>query len=95
MLVTGKADFTAVMEKHTIILGILRMVDGQPAIERIDETIFTGQVRDSDALAEKVAMKTHKGAQVMEHKKEERLFTMTADKFLSNAVEGDVPEYRK
>lgn len=95
MLVTGKADFTAVMEKHTITIGTLTMVDGKPDIKTAVEVVFTGQVKDSDALAEKTAVKAHKGGQVMLHKKEERLFTMTADKFITNATEGDVPKYRK
>ena len=95
MLVTGKADFTAVMEKHTVTLGRLTMMNGKPDIKTAVEVVYTGQVKDSDTLAEKTAIKAHKGAQVMEHTKEERLFTMTADKFISNAAEGDVPEYRK
>lgn len=95
MLVTGKADFTAVMEKHTITVGTLTMVNGKPDIKTTEETVFTGQVKDSDTVAEKAVLKAHKGGQVLTHTKEERLFTMTAEKFLSNAVESDVPDYRK
>lgn len=95
MLVTGKADFTAVMEKHVITIGTLTMVNGKPDIKTTEEVVFTGQVKDSDALAEKAAIKAHKGGQVMLHKKEERLFTMAADKFIANATESNVPEYRK
>ena len=95
MMVTGKADFTAVMEKHSITIGTLTMVDGKPDIKTAEEIVFTGQVKDSDSVAEKAALKSHKGGQVMLHKKEERLFTMSAERFINNATESDVPEYRK
>lgn len=95
MLVTGKADFTAVMEKHTITIGTLTMVDGKPDIKTAEEVVYTGQVKDSNAVAEKAVLKSHKGGQVMIHKKEERLFTMDAYMFIANATESEVPEYRK
>ena len=95
MLVSGKADFTAVIEKHVITIGMLAMVDGKPDIKTAEEVVFTGQVKGSDDVAEKAALKAHKGGQVLAHTKEERLFTMTAEKFISNANESDVPEYRK
>ncbi len=95
MLVTGKADFTAVMERHTVTVGTLTMKDGKPDINTTVVVVYTGPVKDSDALAEKAALKSTRGAQVLLHEKESRLFTMSAERFINTATEGDVPEYRK
>ena len=95
MLVTGKADFTAVMERHTVTVGTLTMKNGKPDISTAVVVVYTGQVKDSDTVAEKAALKSTKGAQVLLHEKETRLFTMTAERFINNATESDVPEYRK
>ena len=95
MLVTGKADFTTVMEKHTVTVGTLTMKNGKPDINTAVVVVYTGQVKDSDAVAEKAALKSTKGAQVLLHEKEGRMFTMSAEKFIDNATESEVPEYRK
>ena len=90
---TGKADFTAVIFKHTVTVTVADFKAKTFKDETL--TVFTGDVKDVKKVIEKAVNKVITGATLTGVKTEKVLAVQTFETFMKNATFKEVPKNRQ
>lgn len=91
-LYIAKADFTAVILKHTVTVTVADMKAKTFKDETM--TVYTGQVADLEKVIEKAISKEVKNGTVTDIKTEKVLAVQTFEQFMTHATFKAVPESR-